>query len=244
MKKYLVCLSVVLSIVTSARSSLASDFKPAIVVQTPENVFAPMGFDNNDNAQIVLYGNLPDTCHKAGTVRYRIDKSRKTIFIRNEVYFYSGCWCADVLVPYIQTVNLGVLREGNYEIVVEAPDGSFKKMARFPVSVSTTAGPDEYLYAPVENVHFKKGNGSEPSEVLITGAFRNSCMYLEDVKVTYRPNHVIEIQPVAGMQKGNDCVPDFRLFSAKVELKDSVHGRALIHVRSLNGQALNQVIEL
>ena len=86
MMKYLVCLSFVFLIITFPRSVSADDFKPAIVVQLPENVFSPMGFDDNDNAQIVLYGNLPDTCHKAGSVRYRVDKQRKTIFIRNEVY--------------------------------------------------------------------------------------------------------------------------------------------------------------
>lgn len=232
-----------LAIIGLSQNVSAHDFKPELVVQPPENTFAPLGFDDNDNSQVVLYGNLPNTCHKAGPTHYKVDKDRKTVFIRNEVYFYPGCWCAEVLVPYLQTVNLGMLPAGEYDIVVENSDGTFKKMSTIPVAVSRTASPDDYLYAPVEQLHFVSAQGGNPAEVELSGTFLNTCMSLKDILVNYRPNHVIEIQPIAAMEK-TDCSNEPRPFKAKVKIKDSVHGRALLHVRSLNGQALNRVVDL
>lgn len=95
MKRILVCLVVLCSVAMIPVKVMAQDFKPALVVQEPENVFTPMGFDDNDDVQIVLYGNLTDTCHKSGPVYTRVDRDRKTIYVRNTVYFYSGCWCAE-----------------------------------------------------------------------------------------------------------------------------------------------------
>ena len=241
MNKSFVLLSVAVAMIAIEQRSLAEDLSPALLVQPPENVFTPMGFDDNDNSQVVLFGNLPDTCHKVGPMHYRVDKEKKTIFVRNEVYFYSGCWCADVLVPYTQALNIGVLNAGNYEIAVEKPDGSFQKMAALPIAVATTLSPDDYLYAPVEYVHLEK-HGADAPELVVNGVFHNSCMILKELKVTYRPNHVIEVQPIAELE-GTNCTSDARLFSQKIKLTGTLKGRTLIHVRSLNGQSLNQVEE-
>ena len=223
----------------------AGGFEPKIVVQAPENVFVPMGFDDNDNSQIILFANMPDTCHKAGPVRYRIDEAKRTIFIRNEILYYSGCWCADVQVPYTQTVNVGLLNSGEYKVAVETSTGTFKKMADIPIAAATTAAPDDSLYAPVEQVIFAKGKESVGNgEVILTGTFRSSCMQLKDVRLNYRQNHVIEVLPIVEMAASGGCTEELRPFTARIKIKDSVGGRALLHVRSLSGQAINQVIEL
>jgi hypothetical protein len=222
--------------------SSAKDFQPELIVDAPENVFAPYGFDNNDNSQIVIYGNLIDTCHKTGPIQMRVDQSRKVILLRNQIYYYPGCWCADVLTPYTQTINLGVLKTGAYEVVVEKSDGSMEKVASFPVTASMSSSPDDFLYAPVDHVHFNKKSGDSPNEVTLTGTFRNTCMKLRDIKVNYRPNHVIEILPIAEMADKN-CEKAEKPFKASIPLKAN-SGRALIHVRSLNGQSINQVVEL
>ena len=40
---------------------------PVLEIVVPEKAFIPPGFDNNDQAQIVVTGNLRNTCHKIGT---------------------------------------------------------------------------------------------------------------------------------------------------------------------------------
>ncbi|MBI3556269.1 MAG: hypothetical protein HY074_08395 [Deltaproteobacteria bacterium] len=244
MNKVLVNLAILFSVVIiSAKAATAQDFKPVLLVQEPEHVFTPMGFDDNDNVQMVLHGYLSDTCHKTGPVYTRVDKEHKTIYVRNTVYFYSGCWCAAVLTPYLQTLNLGLLGVGSYDVVVEKPDGTFQKMAALPVAVAKTPSPDDYLYAPVDHLHFTQRQAPQSSEITLSGVFRNSCMTLKDVKVTYRPNHVVEVQPIAEMDTTN-CTIDAKPFEATVKINPAYRGTALIHVRSLNGQSLNQVVDL
>jgi hypothetical protein len=221
----------------------AEEYKPEVIVQTPENVFTPQGFDDNDNVQIVLYGNLPDTCHKIGPAYTKVDKEHKTIYVKNTAYYYPGCFCADVLVPYLTTVNVGILKTGGYEVVVERADGSFDKAANLPISVATSASPDDFIYAPVEHMHFVAQHRENVPQVILSGIFRSTCMTLKDIKVNYRANHVIEIQPIAEVEKSG-CLNDARLFQATVRLKANLRGRALLHVRSLNGQSINQVVDL
>jgi hypothetical protein len=234
--------SVLFAMLTLGSSAaLAESLKPALVLQPTENVFAPLGFDDNDNVQLVLYGNLSDTCHKAGPVKTRIDREAKTIYISNHSYYYTGCWCADVLVPFTSTVNLGIVAAGNYNVVLEKEDGGFEKMAELPITIARSNSPDDYLYAPVDHVQFNAKQGAR--EITISGTFQSSCMTLNNVKVTYRPNHVIEILPIADMAESG-CRPEARPFESTIKVRDDVHGRALIHVRSLNGQSINRVVEL
>src|SRR4051812_31719710 len=110
----LLCLSI------SAWSSV----RPTVEVLTPgtlnvipDRVFAPLGFDDNDNIQIVLDGQLADTCYKLGPTHVRIDQATHKILVRQSAFYYSGAWCAEVRIPYVQTVNLGILPAGNYEIL-------------------------------------------------------------------------------------------------------------------------------
>lgn len=237
MKKLSVAVSIALAILCLPKAALADDFSPVLVPQVPENVFAPSGFDNNDNAQVVIYGNLPNTCHKAGPVDHHIDHERKIIYVRNQSYFYSGCWCAEVMTPFVHAIDLGPLKAGEYEVLAQNPDSTFTKMAKFPVAVTTSADPDEYLYAPVEQLVIENG------KITLSGTFKSSCMSLKEVKLNYRPNRVIEVLPIAEMAE-EGCEKQSRPFKATVKIKESAAGRVLIHVRSLNGKALNQVVEL
>ncbi len=244
MKSVLVCLVVIFSVMgVNEGSASAQDLKPALVVQAPENVFTPMGFDDNDNAQLVLFGNLSDTCHKTGPVTAVVSNVQKSITVRDSVYVYSSGWCADVLTPYLEVVNLGMLAQGDYLVVAEKPDGTFKSMATLPITLARRSSPDDYLYAPVDHLHVARLSGTESSEIVLSGVFHNTCMVLKDTKVTYRQNNVIEVLPIAAMA-ASGCKPEARTFETTVKLNPTLHGRTLIHVRSLNGQSLNQVVEL
>lgn len=241
--KNLLCAGIAFTAIGLMNVSFANELKPTLVPQEPEHVFTPLGFDSNDNSQVVLYGTLPNTCYKVGPIRYRVDQKKKAVFVQSTAYHYPGHWCAEVMVPYQQVVNLGILKEGNYDISVASRDGSYQNMGKLPVSTATSTKPDENLYAPVEQVFLRKGDGGASSEVVVSGVFRNTCMQLKELQVTYRPNRVIEVLPLAQIRRTN-CAPEMRPFTATAVLSGLAKGKALIHVRSLNGQALNQVSDL
>lgn len=240
--KMLVLSTLVLSVVLSQNNASAQDYRPKLVRQTPENVFIPQDFDNNDNSQVVVDGTFSSTCYKTAPVEYVVNHETKQVTVRNQAYFYSSSWCAFVTVPYFQTVNLGLLPEGKYEVKAEDERGASRPAGFLPVYYSKTIGPDDYLYAPVQEALLLTKKTNSKRAVLLRGALTSSCMTLADVKVLYRPGNVIEILPMAQMSNAGGCRDQMIPFEKAVIIEHEPKGKALIHVRSLSGQAVNNVV--
>ena len=215
--------------------------KPHLITYTASKIFAPMGFDDNDNAQVVVYGKYPNTCYKVGPVQTSINEQTHEVQITSQAYFYDGCWCLDVLVPYTQVVSLGVIKTGQYKLKLQGRDGKSRDMGELPIAVSTGPGPDDYLYAPVREASID--TATDGTKILVLrGNYGNTCMQYRDSKVYYRDSNVIEVLPILNM--GNQNCRDASVpFEIKVALKPSQAGDTLVHIRSLNGQSINLMAE-
>ncbi len=80
------------------------------------HIYVPSGFDNNDSSEIIISGYLPDSCYKAPTSQFVINGNK--IFVTVSAIHVSGIICADIVVPFIETVRLGALKAQKYSIVV------------------------------------------------------------------------------------------------------------------------------
>lgn len=223
-------------------------FKPQAVKLIPQDTFIPPGFDDNDNAQVVISGYLPNTCYKAGGATAKVDEKEKKIYIQNTAYVYAGCWCAEVIVPYMHTINLGIIPTGQYQVLVQDEKLKFHDQGQLNVVSSKTTSPDDYLYAPVRDVFLENGDPSDTHDggptLVIRGQYTSNCMRSHEVRVNYRDHHIIEIFPIVTMTEGPNCHAAAIPFESKVKLQNSWSGSTLIYVRSLNGQSISKVIEL
>jgi hypothetical protein len=216
---------------------------PELVTVAPHDVFAPQGFDNNDSAQVTIAGDMLNTCFKAGPATAEVDQVRKTILIRNRAYFYSSCWCLYVLVPYVKTIDLGVLPVGTYKILFEQENGKLQRKGIMPVALSANSGPDDYLYALIDEATVEPKEEGSPRTLKLSGFLTSSCMELSAVKVLYRAPNVIEVLPIVSIENEAGCDARKRPFVKEVSLNPPWTGLTLVHVRSLNGQALNKVTQ-
>lgn len=207
----------------------------------PSEVFVPVGFDDNDNTQVVLDGIFPNTCYKVSEPSVEVDKTNKKIQIVDKALYHKGSVCLYMLVPYFKTVNLGVLPEAQYDVEIRDASGRFVKAASVNVAKATTSNPDDYLYAPVEEVVVDQ-SGAAP-KLILRGNFTQSCLRVKEVKVSFHkdPNNVMVVQPIAE-EDGSVCKEVSKPFVERIELDEALSGKTLIHVRSLNGQALNRMI--
>lgn len=236
---------------THAESPGIETIDPAVVDIAPVRVFTPLGFDDNDNVQVVLDGELDNTCYRLGPVQKQVDHAKQRVYIRQQAYFYSSAWCAQVRVSYVQPVNLGIMRSGVYEVYLYDRHGAAKSMGMLPIAVSKSANPDDYLYAPLLSAHLEKstvsagGGKTRPSyKVVLNGAFNNTCMHFKETKIMVRPKQqVIEVLPIVEIE-GTACAQIVTEFTESVSLGGLPQGRYLIHIRSLNGQSLNQIVDL
>jgi hypothetical protein len=222
--------------------AFAQNYKPVLINFEPENIFIPQDFDNNDNAQVVVDGTFPDTCYKVGPVEYTVNQDKKVIYVRNKAYHYNSSWCATLMVPFFQTVNLGILREGKYEVKVVQNSGATKTSGLLPVFYSKNIGPDDFLYAPVTEVFLKNKITEGNRSIVMRGYYTNTCMYMKDVKILYRTGNVIEILPIANLRNDIPCYEKIIPYEKEIEVTEKIKGKALLHVRSLSGQAVNNVV--
>ena len=165
-----------------------------------------------------------------------VDHQAKIIRVKPEAYFYGGM-CLQMLVPYHQVLNLGILHAGNYTIAQD----NFEVLGNVEVKIATNSTPDDFMYAPVSQAYMNHDAGK--STLTLTGEFTNSCMRLVDVVIGKQPK-VITVQPIAEMDERDDCREGKFPFERKVVLGKVPAGRYLLHVRSLNATSVNSLIDL
>jgi hypothetical protein len=230
------------SLLSLAAPALADEpGMPRLLDVTPTRVFAPPGFDSNDNAQLVLAGEFPNTCFRMGPAEARVDVERKRIFVRSRAYYYPQGWCLQTLVPFDQTVELGVLPAGEYSVHVE---GERDLRVKMPVALSVSGGPDDFLYALVDEGRTEVVSEEGQQELIVAGKLTSSCMFIKELRTMYRARNVVEVLPIAEVRPNTICQPVLRPFEARVLLRRPWDGDTLVHIRSLNGKAVNRVVQL
>lgn len=196
-------------------------------------VFAPEGFDDNDESIVMLDGYLPSGCYKLTRPMVEIDERTKQVNIKPMARYFNVP-CIEALIPYQYEIKLGILSEGLYTINVNSA-----AVESLDVAEATSAGPDDYLYAPIDQASVEKTDAGL-MEATIEGRFTNSCMVWDEVKVQDN-GKTVNILPIMKVD-GTNCVAGEFPFKKTVQLPDSVsNGRHLLHVRSLNGNAVNHL---
>jgi hypothetical protein len=197
--------------------------------------YAPLGFDDNDNIQIVGEGAFPNSCYRQAETKVAVDHPGKTITLAPTAYKYGGM-CLQVILPYDHVVDIGLLQKGTYTIV---QDG--KSIGHIDIRKSAVRDPDDYMYAPISQAYFQSRGTS--NQVYLTGDFPLSCWKLKQVKFDIQPD-VLVIQPIAEVDPSLPCTPGKFHFETATEVGSMKPGRYLLHVRSMNGKSVNNLIDI
>ncbi|MEZ4750957.1 MAG: hypothetical protein R3B54_10145 [Bdellovibrionota bacterium] len=104
--------TLVLSLIFAVNANADDADKPVLQAVASVKAFVPVGFDDNDQSQIVIAGRFPNTCYQVGPYEVKVDDADKSITVTQYAYVYSGV-CLRMLVPYTQTVELGCLIKAN-----------------------------------------------------------------------------------------------------------------------------------
>jgi hypothetical protein len=215
-----------------------ADVFPKIINTKFETGYTPIGFDTNDNAQLVAEGVFSNTCLKPANVKAVVSHRTKTIHLYPRAYQYDGA-CLQMEVPWHKEIDLGVLETGDYK-VINVTGKTTSDLGVMKVATATNSSPDDFLYAPVSQAFFEKQD--DRYFVRLTGEFQTSCLKMREVIVRVQ-DKVLVLQPIAE-EVGDDCENRPHPYTEVVEVKGVNPGRYLIHVRSLNGKAINNLIDV
>jgi len=201
-----------------------------------DTIYAPVGFDSNDNVQIVGEGLFENACYRPATPLFTVDQVKKTIDVTPMAYKYSG-FCLQLSLPFDRVLDLGIMKEGNYTITQNGAT-----IGSIPIRVATTSNPDDYLYAPVSQAYFHQ-SADGTSRILLSGDFPSTCMKMQKVVVHVQTN-VITVQPIAELDGGRNCLNKRTPFEQSVKVENAPKGRYLLHIRSMNAKAVNTLVDI
>ena len=229
----------------------------------PNGTFLPVqkiytieqGFDTNDATEVAVQGYLPNSCFILGKGTAQIDEVNKTILVSVVGYKRNSPICLEVITPYLEVIQVGPLKKGNYT-VRSASNWDISGGLRIDASPSDQV--DDHLYAPVDTVYVDlegehlNSEGSN-QELHLKGTYPHmltGCMRISDVEVYQTENNVLVVLPkseIVGLENTEEClakdVDAYNRFHVVHKMEAPVEEKGLVHVRTLNGRALNKLFD-
>jgi hypothetical protein len=211
------------------------------ILLSATKVFVPKGFDDNDQIQVVIDGWLNNSCESADAAKVNINHETREIEVLPMGVRKEGV-CAQVRRRYNLTASVGVLPAADYRVY--ANDRMVDEA--LAVAEANSSGPDDFSYAEIDRVTVDYAPDRDYAlmdsrwSVILEGRLTNSCQKLSEIRVI-DSSDTIEVLPIT-RSEGAECRPVSQGFVERAFLPDyTTPGRFLLHVRSANGQAVNQV---
>lgn len=226
----------------------AASGEPELVTAPVERTYVPAGFDGNDNVEVIVHGHFANTCYKVGPATGTVDYATSTVTVEATAYAYTSPDCATMMVPFTESVSIGMMRPGTYRVVVK--DRPTAEATELVIAGATTESADDYLYAPVEVASLQTPAGGG-NVVRIEGRYPYTfvgCMTIKEVRVLRTPGNVLVVMPIAELLTGGpacDAQGGNKDFSIEAPVQNPLEdGEYLIHVRALSGRSVNRVVTL
>ena len=212
-----------------------------------------VGFEEKNNIEIVLYGALPNGCYSLA--EYTVEKETSdTIRIRQYAVHETTGMCAEettlpiqtqMVIPFVQEISVGRLPVGEYKFLFTQLNTG-EQVRTMSVAKNVTPTVDSLPYAAVSNVQSPDViNGLDHVVATVTGVLNSTCSKLNDNVRVLRENDVYVLLPTIRVEKHVLCAQVLIPFEKKVDLGPAKQpGIYLIHTRSMNGKAVNKVINV
>lgn len=240
----------ILALLTASPAQAA----PERVEVAVETVMAPArGYDDNDNVQVVLYGMLPNACYRLEKHTVEKTPTPGRFKVRQFATRDHDGICAEhadlpdfinMAVPFTQELSVGQLNAGTYSF--EFLRGRDRTGIRvLHVAPAPTPRVDSMPYAAVSGAQIADVL-PETSElqVTLTGVLNSTCTQLADTVKIEKVDDVFVVMPTIRVEEGTFCAQVLTPFERKVNLGRTKPGRYLVHVRSMNGRAVNRAVEV
>lgn len=231
-----------------SNQTFAAQSKVQLKAAPIEHVFVPQGFDDNDNAEVVIQGRFANACMKTGPIDKQVNELNKTIILSPKMYVYEGDACAQVIVPFIQRVTFGHLTPGRWKVIIA--ENRNLQIQELSIRKSVSATPDDHLYAPVDEVVLLPGPAGIRQKLVVSGNWpvspTDACFQLKELRASLGADNTLVVQPIAEILARDSCPSQSlrqRVFQGILMLEKPLVEDSLVHVRVLNGESLNKFYE-
>lgn len=202
------------------------------------DVFVPANFDDNDATEVTILGVLPDTCHSLADVDVKVKNQEIIVRAYAERAFNVFTACPMVTVPFAKVVRIGRQDVGTYKLKYFGKTSVIETTLN--IAPAPVANRDNLFYAKVNDIHYHAAETAVDLEVVVP----NDCLKFQKVIDLYDGGSVISLLPVMEYtEQLAECSPSRSVKKLRFVIPAEIKRRPLlIHVRSMNGQSINQVI--
>jgi hypothetical protein len=218
----------------SSQYGLADD-QPQEEVAVHKIFFPQTGYDDNDNIQVVIEGELPDPCYVLGKQSIVQDPLHHSITIHQYAWRRNTdiCNTGDLLgeSPFSEEVSLGKLKPGDYSVLSR----------NLHVETARMTAVDNLNYAQVTGMIMPDFLlPHQPLKLRISGSFSSSCSHLRLPLKVQKQGDVYVVLPEV-VNEG-ECGHWPTYFEQEIDLGILPSGEYLVHVRSKNGRVVEKTV--
>ena len=219
-------------------STMAFAATPKTVMVPTDDLYIPKGFDSNDSAEVIVTGHFPNLCYKSPKATVTMDEKGKVKVKVEALYYGEDQMCAEVIVPFVETVELGVLDKGRYQVEVNLGT-AYEQKADLFIEESTSNSVDDYIYANVEYVE----KTLDSRTVKLKGHNPSDCFVLEEIQLISNGADTYSVLPKM-KQISDFCPMKMTPFTYDLDIPktdDMKSDLILLHVRVMDGKSVNSV---
>lgn len=199
-------------------------------------VFAPNGFDNNDDAQVVVSAYLPNLCYKAP--RTQVAVRGNTVYVTLKALVDQNSSCAEVLVPILEPISLGMLPAGHFNVVVNA-GARYSAHTAIEVTEASASTIDDYIYANVDHVEVVPNS----RHMILKGYNPSDCFVYDRTEFLTNGRDTISVLPIL-KQIRTTCARKMVPFTLMVDVPRGLpFAEILLHVRVMDGKSVNALFQ-
>ena len=201
-----------------------------------KHIYVPAGFHDHQDAEVIVSGYMPNLCHKSPKTEVVVEGGVINIQAKALYYQDSSYFCPQVLVPFVEVVNVGLLDKGLYQIVGNAGT-PFEKRAHITIKEYSSDAIDDYVFA---NVHHVEKTSSE-REILLKGHNPSDCFELDRIEYSSNEVDTFNVYPI--MRQVSDFCPKKKVpfeFSFVVPT-EIIRAQVLLHVKAMDGRSVNKL---
>lgn len=212
-----------------------------------DEIFVPLGFDDNDQVEVILHGDFDNSCARITNTHVAVDQATKRITVSADYRQYDPAsqsqLCLQVVLPFIEVVKLGELPAGHYTVEL-ATDAAVT--AELEVARAKTESPDDYLYAPIENAWVDADVVSGKQSLVIQGSYPHwfvGCQRMKEVQVD-KQGDILVVLPISEVVEEEFCqAPDYDFnFKIRQPLPAPMTKEGLLHVRTMHSNSVNRYV--
>lgn len=217
-------------------TSAATPAREKIYVQ---DVYTPEGFNVYENSQVVVTGVLPNLCHKSPKVSKEIKDNQIKIELTSLVYDQSNPFCPEAVLPFKKTIDLGELKKGDYEVIInDGTDQEKRENLRVDGIDPVNLNPDR-IYANVTDIEI---DNNDPAHITLKAYNPSTCFEMDKLTINLDQEGTYTVSPVM-RQRDEFCAYKMVPFDIDVNLPlQEGDKNILLHVKTMDGDSLNRII--